>query len=544
MAADGSPTRKTFPSEAVCWATVLILAVAAFVLTHKDTLLLPFLSDDYPLAAMMNPPTAYKLLRSFLPERCDVVFYRPLSFLFFLMDSLLWGTHPLGFHLTNLLLHGTNACLVYLLARRLIRNRGGAVTAAVFFLLFPLQHEVVIWISGRADSLATLCYLLCALFYWQYRVGGRKRHLFGALLCGLLSLLSKENGLTFPVLLLGMEIILFGDKPAADRRRHLLCLMALLWILPLYVAFRWFSLRDTLPLFLASLPEHPSDLSAARLLVTSLAGVVASVFYYPWRPLACPLVQTAAWNDWVTPSYHACWLLLLLAGIATGALWNRVTRFCAALFFISLLPSGPMLPWIDRVHLQNARVLYLSIAFLSVLAGNLLFGGRETHLRILRPTARFAVVTALIALLCVGLYRNSRPWLDAARLSQEILTQFRAHALGMDHPDVIYVEGVPISHNGVYIFGTGFPEAVNLSMGTLPAFRIQPGKPKLSSYADFLLDQCPWRPIVPNFLAQVHLHAQLACQEYSFPDWYSEDPGDYVHAIRWNPGTETFEATR
>src|SRR5918992_802096 len=51
--------------------------------------------------------------------------YQPLSWLTFAVDSLIWGTNPLGYHLTNLVLHVSNAVLFFFLARLLLFHAVG-----------------------------------------------------------------------------------------------------------------------------------------------------------------------------------------------------------------------------------------------------------------------------------------------------------------------------------------------------------------------------------------------------------------------------------
>jgi len=525
----------------------VFIAVAGFVLAHKNTLFMPFLSDDYMFVAMTQPSSLYKVIRSALPENCDILYYRPVAFLSLSIDSFLWKTNPFGFHLTNLLLHAGNVFLVYLLALRLIRKHGGAVMAAACFLVFPLQHEVTLWICGRFDSLAVFFYLLCALSYIQYRTSGLRRWFFGSLLFGLLSLLSKEIGITFPVLLLGMERILFFDEPFPRKKQNLLCLSVLLLIIPLYIGFRWVFLQDAVGIHLDAMPADPAGLSPARILLMSVFGTLMSVFTVPWRLIICPfnpLYQTSAWHFWVSHLYQVVCLLLILAGISTGAVRNRVTLFCLFFFFISLLPAGMMFFSLAPGNLQNARLLYLAVVFLAILFGNLAFGGHQPGFRFLRPAVRYGLVVALVILLGVGLVQNNRNWVDAGRLSERILARFGEYARQLDQPSVIYAENIPISHQGVYIFGTGFMEAVNLSMGTLPEYQLKPDGKKLSSYARYLLAVLPWKPMIPNFLEQRFLHAELTCQGFTYPDWYSLHPGDYDHVIRWNPQGEFFEVIR
>ena len=93
--------------------------------------------------------------------------WSPLVWLSFAMDHWLGGLDPRVFHATSLVLHGLNAALFYLLARRLLAAAwpdgaarlltGGAALAALGFAVHPLRVEPVAWISDRRD-------LLCATF--------------------------------------------------------------------------------------------------------------------------------------------------------------------------------------------------------------------------------------------------------------------------------------------------------------------------------------------------------------------------------------------
>src|SRR5579864_4273131 len=46
--------------------------------------------------------------------------YQPLSWMTLGLDYTIWGMNPLGYHLTNLLLHAVNALLVYRLIVALV----------------------------------------------------------------------------------------------------------------------------------------------------------------------------------------------------------------------------------------------------------------------------------------------------------------------------------------------------------------------------------------------------------------------------------------
>jgi Flp pilus assembly protein TadD len=97
----------------------------------------------------------------------------PLAWLSYAVDYAVWGLNPLGYHLTNVVLHSANAALFFLLAARLLkaafpeRARSelalGACAAALAFALHPLRVESVAWISERRDVLAGFFCLLTVL---------------------------------------------------------------------------------------------------------------------------------------------------------------------------------------------------------------------------------------------------------------------------------------------------------------------------------------------------------------------------------------------
>jgi protein O-mannosyl-transferase len=100
--------------------------------------------------------------------------YVPVTWLTLGLDFVLWGMRPVGYHLTNVVLHATNAALVYLLAIRLLkagtrfslpRRRLAAVVAALFFALHPLRTESVAWVTERRDVLSGLFFFLTLLLY-------------------------------------------------------------------------------------------------------------------------------------------------------------------------------------------------------------------------------------------------------------------------------------------------------------------------------------------------------------------------------------------
>lgn len=125
--------------------------------------------------------------------------YHPLTWFSYALDYSLWGMNPFGYHLTNLLLHAGNAALVFMLARRLLASDLAAFAASLAFGIHPLRAESVAWVTERRGLLSAFFLLASLLTYLDKRRGLS----LGAYA---LSLLSKAMGVTFPAVLLILDV--------------------------------------------------------------------------------------------------------------------------------------------------------------------------------------------------------------------------------------------------------------------------------------------------------------------------------------------------
>ncbi len=145
----------------------------------------------------------------------------PLTWMTFGLDYLLWGLNPIGYHLTNLLLHAANAVVFYFVARRILSlarpgpvDRGQAslalpaAFAALLFALHPLRVESVAWATERRDVLSGLFYLLTLLAYLRACERGERsrRWYWGSVGLFVCALLSKSIAVSLPVVLLILDV--------------------------------------------------------------------------------------------------------------------------------------------------------------------------------------------------------------------------------------------------------------------------------------------------------------------------------------------------
>ncbi len=138
-------------------------------------------------------------------------FYRPVQRLTYTLDYAAFAFRPGPYHLTSLLCHAGAAIALLFFAEELLlalsvetrRRHLIALLAALTWAIHPGNSSAVIYISGRADPLAAAFgFLGLYLVIRSLRALGTNKTviLAGALIALLLSALSKEAGLIFPVL--------------------------------------------------------------------------------------------------------------------------------------------------------------------------------------------------------------------------------------------------------------------------------------------------------------------------------------------------------
>lgn len=134
--------------------------------------------------------------------------YYPMVFTVFWVQSHLWGMHPFGYHLVNILLHIANALLLWACLKRL--KVPTAVWIAALFAVHPVQVESVAWITELKNVLSLFFSLLSLLAYLRYAETDKKatpalqRRIYYAasLLLFLLSLFSKTVCGSLPAVIL------------------------------------------------------------------------------------------------------------------------------------------------------------------------------------------------------------------------------------------------------------------------------------------------------------------------------------------------------
>jgi tetratricopeptide (TPR) repeat protein len=145
--------------------------------------------------------------------------WHPLTWLSHLSDYELFGLDPAGPHAINVLLHATNAVLLFLALVHMTGRIGASFVVAALFAVHPLRVESVAWAAERKDVLSGLFWMLTLLVYSMYtRLRGWLRY---ALLLSVYAagLMAKPMLVTLPVVLLLLDRWPLGRYTTETRLR-------------------------------------------------------------------------------------------------------------------------------------------------------------------------------------------------------------------------------------------------------------------------------------------------------------------------------------
>ncbi len=210
-------------------ALIMIVACTVFVSSAMNGFVLDdqsIIVDNPMLRSLSDIPALFR--SDYWEPTSRQGLYRPVTTTSYVIDYAIGAGSPLGYHVTNILLHGATSVLVLLVLARLTRHFGLAWTAALLFAVHPIHSEVVAGIAaGRPDLLATM-FLLLALWCHIYLRGtaGRKSIVFHVAAAGayLLAVLSKESAIVFPLAALLADIVYRPGEgetaPSASRSAH------------------------------------------------------------------------------------------------------------------------------------------------------------------------------------------------------------------------------------------------------------------------------------------------------------------------------------
>jgi Flp pilus assembly protein TadD len=367
-----------------------MLLVLAVVAAYWPALSGQFVWDD-ALLVDRNPLVTGKLSLVSVWFRTDF----PLTIVAFWLEWLAWGSHPVPYHIVNVLLHALGTILVWKVLGKL--KIPGAWFAALLFGIHPVCVESVAWISEMKNTLSLPFFLASAWLYLRFEedrekergeVGGPRSEVPGprseagtlqfwrsslsplpsslsyllAVFLFLLALLSKTSTVMLPVVLL---LWAWWQRGGVTRRD--------LW--------------RTSPFFALALVFGLLSVWHQRAITTGpvqtenfwgrLAGAGQAVWFYLGKAV-WPAHLSMIYPRWtIDQTAPRAYLPLLLLGCVLALCWwfrrgwGRAPLFGLGYFIITLFPA---LGFFDMYYLALSRVadhfVYLPLIGIVALAAS------------------------------------------------------------------------------------------------------------------------------------------------------------------------------
>ena len=419
-----------------CAAAVGLLTV----LTFAPALNRYRVSDDFFLVGRIDFATATQYFHHTAGFGRNE--FRPLVLLSYAWDNWVWRNNPVGYHLTNLLLHTACGMLLLLVLFHFTGNLLLAFAAATLFALNPTHHAQVAWVTAR-DSLICLLFLLISwlahLYYRQGETGGgpesstsRSSRFWRGLswLSFLAALSSYEGAVAFPPILLAIEWLFGAELCWQERARHSLRITTPFFlILAVYLA--WWTL-----LFRGTVGGYDLD--------WSVAGMASDFYRMHYR-----LFHHA--QHWFGVLYLVIgWLIWRIREVA-----GRFVLASVALIWLGHVPFLPVRGYADRFGFLSSIgvALLLSLPLARITVMDL----RRLQVQALLPLFLLFLLSAYYA---NSTGRRLREWQEAGVVAESVVTDLKALHPVFPPNAIVVLDQIPTMFGNAYVFPTGLRAAL------------------------------------------------------------------------------------
>ena len=292
---------------------------------------------------------------------------RPIVNFSYAADRAIWGAGPLGFHVSNVVLHMLNVVLLFQLARHFGKDEFTAFAAAGLFAVHPMMTEAVGYISGRSE-------VLCATFFMLALMSGRKwiagriapdaaYKYWAALTVGLwfAALATKESAAMFPFVFLAYDWLGAEGTEAARRRRLLTVHLPLIGTAVFAGIVR---------LLIFARIEYVGQTSIHWNYVLLELDVIRRYVWMMFHPAGQTIFHEVAA---VGPLDPRLWLAIVVLGVMVALAWKLrradwVSSFGMLWFLLLLVPSSALIA-LDQGEPMAEHRVYLASCGIFLTAG-------------------------------------------------------------------------------------------------------------------------------------------------------------------------------
>ena len=368
---------------------------------------------------------------------------RAVGSISFALNFRLFGSSPVSYHLTNLLIHLAAswllASLVFVSWKAGMGNGQGdadgraerqarvaALLAGLLFVAHPIQTQAVTYLVQRYASLSAMFYLAAVLCYARGRMAlesgrgwvGCGLWWLGMLVTAFCAVKSKETAYTLPLALVLYEFAFFRGR----LRWRLMLLAGCLAVPVLALAARHGGKMFAVVLQFWDSLRMQTAMSRTDYLLSQFPVIAKYLRLIIW-PTGQSIEHMAVQYKtfWAMPVAVSCVVLLALLLSGVALLWRgrreggalRLAGFGIVWFFLTLTVESSIIPIIDLIF-EHRVYLPLAGLAMAVAAGIALFAERRP-----RPGLVYAGAGVLVLVLAVVTHLRNEVWRTPVTLWQD-----------------------------------------------------------------------------------------------------------------------------
>ena len=359
----------------------------------------------------------------------DFFNWHPLTWLSLMLDASIWGENPLGYHLSNLLLHAANALLAWWILGKIV-DRRIAWYAAAIWAIHPLRVESVAWASERKDVLCSFFGFAALGCYLRYAVAPSIGRYLSVVAFLILSLASKAMFVTLPMVLMLLDYWPLGRWDSRRWRTTLAEKLPLLAIIGAATVVAYLTQKNSGSV--ATWGEHGLNLRISNTLIAYVRYLMRLVrvhdltAIYPMPRWEIRQIIGAA-GVLVSLSVIAAWQCRRRPGLLVGWCW-----------FL-----GAMVPVIGLVQLGSQSMADRYTYFPMI--GLIVAGAASIPVSWLHHPAsrRLLVIAIAVAVSCFSIFTNiqSRYWRNTITLFSRTVALTQHNYIALNNLGNAYLAG-------------------------------------------------------------------------------------------------------
>lgn len=369
-------------------------------------------------------------------------FFRPLSDISIYMNYRIGGLNPVVFNSFNILIHGINSYLIYLIClffgypSRSFKKKRFAIFCSLIFLTYPFHNEAVVWLLGRGASLACLFCLLSLISY--YTISGKPLKTILVCLFYFISMSAFESTILFPFIFL--LLLMYEKRKGTVLRFWVMVLSSTLFM---HFLLRYWISRTILgtygrDFFHSGINNYLFNLvkiTGRLVLPPSLNAFLLSTLF----------VLIIALSGWLLfRNFHK---------IRALAVWREI-QFLSGMLLISCII--PIVSGVSTQTSETDRALYFPSVFLSLILGSLIV------FVVKKSRNQLILLVLILSYNLFFLERNNQNWKNASRITALVMKKITDLSRTGETGGKVYMLNIPKEIDGAYVFRQGFMDALRV----------------------------------------------------------------------------------